>query len=245
MAVSRALTPEEDPVPTKSYSHLTRQLTLIPVDELQKHTVHIIGAGAIGSFTALALAKMGVEAITVWDFDEVGVENISCQIYGAKHMGMPKVRALGDIIKSLTEVTIGECPVRVTAEEVPHLHGIVVLAVDTMKARKDIATAIGKVGVHAKLLIDPRMGAEKYNQIMVAPHTEEFRAYLINDMYSDRVVANAPCTAKATVYTALLASGMIAKSIKNYIMGQPYPRELMWDIASTSETSLVMFPHKE
>ena len=228
-----------------SYSHLTRQLTLIPVDELKKHKVHIIGAGAIGSFTALALAKMGVEDITVWDFDRVGVENISCQIYGNKHLEMHKVRALGEIIGGLSEVEIGENIVCVTAADAPFLSGIVVLAVDTMKARKEIATAIGKVGVRVTLLIDPRMGAEKYNQIVVKPHTEEFRSYLHNDMYDDKVVTEPVCTAKATVYTALLASGMIAKSIKNYIMQQPYPRELMWDIASTSETSLVMFPHKE
>lgn len=226
---------------SNNYQHLTRQLTLIPVDELKKHTVHIIGAGAIGSFTALALAKMGVERISVWDYDEVGIENVSCQLYGAPFLGAKKVTALHDITSYLSETKLVGMHMKVSAEHVPSLSGIVILAVDTMKARKEIAQAISEVGVNVRLVVDPRMGAEKYNQYTYRPHTNGYKEYLEHFMYDDSVVAEPACTAKATIYTAMLAAGMICKTVKNYIMKQPYPKNVMWDIASTNENSLAMF----
>lgn len=225
-----------------NYSHLTRQLSLIPVEELKKHTIHVVGAGAIGSFTALALAKMGIEKLCVWDFDEVGVENVSCQIYGRRQLGQPKVQALAEIVGFLSETQVMPMHMRLTKQEVPTLEGIVVLAVDTMKARKEIAQAISEVGVRVRLVVDPRMGAEKYNQYTYVPHTKQFKEYLEHFMYDDKVVAEPSCTAKATVYTATLAAGMICKTVKNYIMKQPYPKTVMWDIASTCEGSLALFP---
>lgn len=36
-----------------------------------KVPIHIIGVGAIGSHIAIQLAKLGIEEITVWDFDTV------------------------------------------------------------------------------------------------------------------------------------------------------------------------------
>ena len=41
--------------------------------------VHIIGAGATGSWLALSLAKLGITNITVWDFDVVA-DLINCSV---------------------------------------------------------------------------------------------------------------------------------------------------------------------
>lgn len=41
-----------------------------------KVPIHIIGVGAIGSHIAIQLAKLGIEEITVWDFDTVDDHNI-------------------------------------------------------------------------------------------------------------------------------------------------------------------------
>ena len=56
--------------------------------------VHIIGAGAIGSCAALALAKIGFKDFTVYDFDSVELHNLPNQMYRAKDIGKPKVEAL-------------------------------------------------------------------------------------------------------------------------------------------------------
>ena len=66
--------------PTFPNAHLTRQLDVIPVEILDE-PINIIGAGAVGSFTALTLAKMGFAQIAVWDDDVVSEENLNAQFF--------------------------------------------------------------------------------------------------------------------------------------------------------------------
>ena len=42
--------------------------------------INIIGVGAVGSYIALQLAKLGVEKIIIWDFDVVDEHNITNQV---------------------------------------------------------------------------------------------------------------------------------------------------------------------
>ena len=60
--------------------HLIRQFDLIPEDVLGE-PITIIGVGAIGSWTTLALAKMGFQNLTVFDDDKVSIENMNSQFY--------------------------------------------------------------------------------------------------------------------------------------------------------------------
>ena len=39
--------------------------------------VNIIGVGAVGSYIALQLAKLGIEKLIIWDFDVVDEHNIT------------------------------------------------------------------------------------------------------------------------------------------------------------------------
>ena len=71
-----------------------------------KTPITIIGAGATGSWLALALAKLGVEDITVWDFDIVEEHNIPNQAFGIQNIGFPKVTALQGNIKRDTNTMI-------------------------------------------------------------------------------------------------------------------------------------------
>ena len=41
------------------------------VNNLDNYVYHILGCGAIGSSTAIQLARMGAKEITLYDFDEV------------------------------------------------------------------------------------------------------------------------------------------------------------------------------
>jgi tRNA A37 threonylcarbamoyladenosine dehydratase len=46
--------------------------------------VTIIGAGATGSWLAIALAKLGIDNISIWDFDKVEEHNIPNQAFGIR-----------------------------------------------------------------------------------------------------------------------------------------------------------------
>ena len=56
-----------------------RQTDIVDADRLAELPVTVIGAGATGSFITLALAKMGVRHITVYDDDTVEEHNLPNQ----------------------------------------------------------------------------------------------------------------------------------------------------------------------
>ena len=117
--------------------HLTRQLDIIPLDVLDIQ-INVIGAGAIGSMTTLILAKMGFNNIVVYDDDIIDRVNMNNQFYRFKDIGTNKVDALKEIIKDFTNVDILSLPI---LWENTALKGIVICAVDSMKARKSIYKA--------------------------------------------------------------------------------------------------------
>lgn len=216
-------------------AHLTRQWDLIPEESL-KTPVTIIGAGAIGSWVALQLAKMGVEDITVWDPDTVSVENMSCQMYGFPHIGMSKVEALVHIVRGLTNVHIEDIPDKWKAS--PTLtKGIVVLAVDCMQARREIFDEICDSHFQVTHVIDARMGAEHAALYVMNPNDAKDRDAYEKTLYSNTEAVQERCTAKATIYTANLLSGLVVKAIKDLLTKQPYPRTLQYAIGQNAMTA--------
>src|SRR3989338_7414179 len=75
---------------------------LIDIETLKKKTVTIVGLGSLGSFTALLLAKNGVN-LNLIDFDKVSIENLSSQIYSRKDIGKYKVKAIAKYLKKLNK----------------------------------------------------------------------------------------------------------------------------------------------
>jgi molybdopterin-synthase adenylyltransferase len=71
-----------------------RQRDVLPPDKLAKLAISVIGCGAVGSFTVLTLAKMGITDITVYDGDKVEEHNLPNQWYKLDHLGMNKTDAL-------------------------------------------------------------------------------------------------------------------------------------------------------
>ena len=58
----------------------SRQINVLDPSEF-KTPIHIIGAGATGSWVAFSLAKMGITNINVYDFDEGGMHNLPNQMF--------------------------------------------------------------------------------------------------------------------------------------------------------------------
>ena len=73
--------------------YLTRHTDLIKDIDLNAK-ITILGVGSVGSYTALALAKLGFRNLTVVDNGFVDAENISPQYYSMNQIGMKKVDAL-------------------------------------------------------------------------------------------------------------------------------------------------------
>jgi molybdopterin/thiamine biosynthesis adenylyltransferase len=211
------------------HPHLTRQLELIPTDVLGE-PITIIGAGAIGSFVALTLAKMGFEDITVYDDDTIEVENMNCQFFRFSDIGKNKANALNELVKDFTGVDISFYPSRYEGDR--QLKGIVISAVDSMKARKMIWDAHKDFALGTKLIIDPRMGAEDALCYAMNPMSEKDCASYEKTLYTDEAAVHERCTAKSTMYTALALASHVAKIVKDFLCtdDQNYARVMEWSI---------------
>lgn len=208
-------------------AHLTRQLDIIPVSCLGEK-VTVIGAGAIGSLAVLSLAKMGFGNVTVFDDDKVDIENMSCSLYRMQDVGKPKVVALAEIVKESTGVMIEPIQRRYEGGVFP---GIVIAAVDSMAARQLVWESHLNRAPTTKVIIDPRMGAENALMYVMNPMSEADAKTYKASLYSDAEAVQERCTAKATIYTANMLAGLVAKAVKDVATGGEYPRTTMWAIA--------------
>lgn len=210
--------------------HLTRQLDLIPMDKLNQK-ITVIGAGAIGSFTILALAKMGFQNIEVWDFDKVSPENMNCQWFRISDIGRPKVEALQEIIAAFTGTRIHAIN---SKWEGNPLEGIVITAVDSMRVRAAVWKSCKKRW-QVRWYIDPRMAAEYALSYVMDPSDEKDQITYEKTLYTDENAVQEPCTAKATMYTATMIAGHVAKHVKDVVTGGQYARVTQWDIAKNNQ----------
>lgn len=128
-------------------------------DDVAHETLNVIGVGATGSHIALLAAKMGFQKFRIWDDDSVEAHNLPNQAYDIEHIGMLKVEALKAVLQRFNPLIEVEChPYRfVSAQHTDLLDGPLILTVDSLAARRDIAAAFrGNPLVH--YVFETRLG---------------------------------------------------------------------------------------
>ena len=145
-----------------------RQLDICPPEKLS-FPITVIGAGAVGSFTVLALAKMGCSDITVWDDDLLEEHNVSNQACKPSLLGQLKVEALRELVDELCDPQIALDCRRYKGQA---LKGLVITVVDSMDVRLMVWRRV-KLNPAVPLLIDPRMGAEFARLYSISPSNVE------------------------------------------------------------------------
>ena len=203
-----------------------RQLDILPPSRAVTPIV-VIGAGGIGSWTALCLAKIGCSNIIVFDPDVVEEHNLPSQLYTPEYIGKKKVEALKYIIKDMIDTTITERPEAWDGETVAP---IVVSAVDSMKTRVEIFDKL-KTRYGVALYIDGRMGAEILRLSTLRPADSEQAAWYEKTLYTDEESVDAPCTARAIAYNTLVIGGIISSLVKHFLVGEFVPREIIFSLS--------------
>jgi len=207
--------------------NLVRQMDLIPLESLN-YKITIIGAGAIGSFSAFALSKMGYNNITVFDFDKVSIENMNAQMYRFSDIDKYKVDALKEIIKDFSDIDITVHNKKYTNEI---FSDIVICAVDNMDTRMSIYNAHKNMPFLTKLFIDPRMAIEYAYIQAFDPNNKEQCDLYEKTLFEDKDAIQERCTNKSTIYTSQLIGATIAKMVKDITTNNRYINRIMWDIA--------------
>lgn len=190
-----------------------------PAKHEKAHAV-VIGLGNIGSHTAMALARMGVQKFTLVDFDEVEEHNLSSQAFTLADVGVSKVSALREKLLTINrDLTIHEV-MSAYQESGATLDTdtVVFSCVDSMATRYAICDLIEKQGWNG-FVIDGRLGG---GQLEVhAQPASEWRATLTTDADTD------PCGARYISYTSYIIAGCIANTLKRYLQGEKYTKCLL------------------
>jgi len=217
----------------------SRQSGIIRPDELQRHIL-IVGAGGIGSWTALSLLKMGMSKITIIDFDTIEEANLAPQFYNTQHNGMSKVEAL---VKRLTEEAL-------PGQAIQGIHSkwedwvnkeifiqeqfvdIVIMAVDTMDVRIKIWNDIKYLGLLD--VIDARMAKEMLEIFTIDPTKEEDIKMFEQHLFPSSSVEHIPCTERAVAYNQFVIAGLIGSTVKQFLKKELSYKRILFDLNSMS-----------
>lgn len=213
--------------------------------------IHVIGAGATGSWLVLELAKLGIKGnlIHVWDFDHVEEHNIPNQAYNlisynhgtidgvhnradapleySTHVRKPKIEALYQVVREAT----GECfKAHYAKYESQRLNGYVFLMVDSMEERKRIWEQAVKMKSAVKLLIEPRMGLDVGRVYNVEPTNMEHIRQYEDTFYTDEESEASACgTAQTVITTSVSTASWCARQLVNHVGEVELDNEILID----------------
>lgn len=130
--------------------------------------ITIIGAGATGSRLFAALVELGLDNITIVDFDKVESHNLANQLFVTSDIGHSKVDSLRHWWRSKTGMADHPDSLQFIDAEVPHpdaeIKGTVFLLTDTMSSRREIYETCLKNNPDVYRVIETRM-ASSYGNI--------------------------------------------------------------------------------
>lgn len=213
-----------------------RQFGIVNPDKLNNIKVSLIGAGSVGSFTALSLSKMGVEQMDIWDYDDIEVLNIPSQFYTQNTIGQYKVDALKDMVAQFNPAT--KVIAQKKAYNAEKLSGdIIIAATDNMQSRRLAYETACKQGA---IFIDARMGAELAIVYKIDTAKEEDRKFYEDTLYSDEEADEAPCTAKVIIYNVMMLASLICRTVKGIVNKEEYPRETIFNMTAIDDLSLMI-----
>ena len=199
------------------------------IADLKDVEFHIVGCGAIGSSVAMQLVRLGADNFYLYDFDKVEIPNIGVSQYNEQDVGLPKVGALINHMKRVNVMIKVEGQINKFESYAGTKDGILILGLDSMKARRDIVEMLVKCPHKPKVVIDGRMGAEHYQQYIYNNIT---MSKYDKNWYSDDESDPEPCTRKATSYCSNMSGSFIANAAKNIVMKQPYFREVTFNFST-------------
>lgn len=215
----------------------TRQLGIVDNGKLGKMSVSLIGAGSVGSFTALALSKMGIKHLEVWDDDDIELVNIPSQFYRKDSIGQKKVDALNSMISQFNPDT--KITKQVKSYWGHKLPGeIIITTTDDMASRKDAFDEACRKGAW---FIDARMGAELAIVYKINTRLQEDKDYYMEHWYDDDEADELPCTARTIIYNVLMLASLVCRTVKSIAMDEKdYPRETIFNMTELNKISLML-----
>lgn len=169
-------------------------------EELENMPITIVGAGGIGSWTALLLARAGAGNIFMFDGDTIETHNMAGQLYRMSDVGSYKVDAIRDIISQYVPTVKGGFFAEYYANQA--LSEVTITALDSMKARKLVWQEYRRQHGNSPegcLFIDGRMTADAFQVFVLRlSNKSQVKMYEEKCLFNDEDAAHLPCSYKAT-----------------------------------------------
>lgn len=206
---------------------------------MNKQTINIVGAGTLGSFTTLLLAKMlGVESkIICWDEDRVARHNMLNQLYLPEDIRRYKVDALKKTVGYLSGTKLETK--RAMVGRNTKISGIVVALVDKMEARREIFEAC-KYRTDISLYIEARAGG---NGALVyalrPPRDPDWVKRYEKTLYTDAAGIPAQCATRETLDVSWLVAASIARILMRHLGAKPQPSEFIEVVIDAADLPIV------
>ena len=208
----------------------SRQINILNPEEFTTR-INIIGVGATGSWMSLALAKMGLNKLHLYDFDTVGVHNLPNQMFGLRDVEHNKAHSMRNIIKMLTGFVVKSKDEKLEGDT--PLQGIVFMLTDTMKSRKDIYYKAIKNNPNIELLIETRMDLRGGRIYVIDPTNREQIKRYEETLYGDDEAEVSACGVSQTVLpTALGITSHAIWKLLDYINGEIVYNETVLDFSN-------------
>jgi len=205
--------------------NILRHMNVFNPDDFD-HEVHVIGAGALGSWVVMMLAKLGLKNITVYDFDIVESHNIPNQLFYMCDVGMTKLSALFAHVLTATNTQIKY--VEGKQARIDTLKGVVIMCVDSMKSRKEIYETSIKRNKDVDFLIEARMAADGCAIYSLNPNDSTHIKKYKDTFYDDANTEVSACGSTSTVgATAMYTSSMMTWLLINFGNNEKSPNEIM------------------
>jgi len=183
-----------------------------------KDIITVGGAGGIGSWLSLFLARQG-HSLTIYDFDTVGGENIGGgQLFRTDQIGQLKTSAATTNIYQF----VGDTRVRAAGrfEKTSDCTNIAIATFDNMESRKDLfikwtKEVKKKIPEKVYCFINVAMGPEQ-SYIEVVDRPSRMKKWKEEWQPSDEI-PDLPCTFKSTTHNAAMAASMAVALLNNVI----------------------------
>lgn len=206
--------------------NFSRQINILDVEKHGDKPIHIIGAGATGSWISLSLAKMGFRNITVHDFDVIEEHNLPNQAFTLEQIGVHKSEAISHSTALHTGKGVNYSINKLEGGEV--LSGVVFVLTDTMRSRKDIWLKSLKFKPSIELVIETRMDLRCGRVYTINPNDFNHIKKYEDTLYEDAEAEVSACGNSQTVLcTALGITSQAIWKLLNHLNDVPNAQETM------------------
>lgn len=196
--------------------------------ENQRFKIVVFGAGSLGSFITLNLAKLGFNDIVVYDTDIVERWNIPNQFYRYSDIGKKKTTALKEIVKDFTGITIDIQETWVDSNNIDTIiaqNGIgtlYVLTFDSLESRKVVFEGLKH---QLNFLVDSRLGGEEYS--IYTSKMSDAQDLKNHSIMYNIIPTELECGMKSVIYSVLAVSAEVCNIVKKINQNEVYPKSII------------------